>query len=117
MIRMTSRLVAGLWAWAIFAYTSDSLLRAELLYRILALLVPHWRQEAHHGTPGPRFAVRAFGNGERGQALAEEGLILALIAIVSIGALTAIGVNISDTLGQVAGTFSWLAPDTSRSRG
>jgi pilus assembly protein Flp/PilA len=39
---------------------------------------------------------------EEGQALAEYGLILALIAVVCILALTAIGLAISGTLGDVA---------------
>jgi Flp pilus assembly pilin Flp len=39
---------------------------------------------------------------EGGQALAEYGLILALIATVSIIALTALGLVISGTLDQVA---------------
>jgi pilus assembly protein Flp/PilA len=39
---------------------------------------------------------------EKGQALAEYGLILALIAVVCILALTAIGLAISGTLGSVA---------------
>jgi len=39
---------------------------------------------------------------EEGQALAEYGLILALIAVVCILALTAIGLAVSGTLGDVA---------------
>ena len=39
---------------------------------------------------------------EGGQALAEYGLILALIATVSILAATALGLAITDTLDQVA---------------
>ena len=38
---------------------------------------------------------------EEGQALAEYGLILALIATVSIIAVTAIGLGVSDTLDTV----------------
>jgi len=38
---------------------------------------------------------------EAGQALTEYGLILALIAVVSIVAVTAIGVVVSDTLDEV----------------
>jgi Flp pilus assembly pilin Flp len=39
---------------------------------------------------------------EAGQALTEYGLILALIAVVSIVAVTAIGIAVSDTLDEVA---------------
>lgn len=38
---------------------------------------------------------------EKGQALAEYGLILALIAVIAIGALTLLGTNISATLGSI----------------
>ncbi len=39
---------------------------------------------------------------EKGQALSEYGLILALIAVIAIGALTLLGTNVSGTLGSVA---------------
>ena len=39
---------------------------------------------------------------EAGQALTEYGLILALIAAVSILAVTAIGLAVSDTLDEVS---------------
>jgi len=39
---------------------------------------------------------------EEGQALAEYGLILALIAVVCIAALTLLGGNISATLSNIA---------------
>ena len=42
---------------------------------------------------------------EAGQGLAEYGLILALIAVVCIGALTALGTGISGTLGQITGSL------------
>ena len=38
---------------------------------------------------------------EEGQGLAEYGLILALIAVVCIIALEALGTGISDTLGSI----------------
>jgi pilus assembly protein Flp/PilA len=41
-------------------------------------------------------------NGEAGQGLAEYGLILALIAIVCVGALGALGVGVRDSAGFVA---------------
>ncbi len=40
-------------------------------------------------------------NREGGQALAEYGLLLALIAVVCIAALTALGLAISGTLGSI----------------
>lgn len=44
-----------------------------------------------------------FARDEKGQALAEYSLILAFIAMVCILALTAIGVAVSGTLGDVSG--------------
>jgi pilus assembly protein Flp/PilA len=40
--------------------------------------------------------------GEKGQALAEYGLILALIAVICVGALTLLGGNVNTTLGTIA---------------
>ena len=42
---------------------------------------------------------------EDGQALAEYGLLLALIAVVCILALTALGLAIQGTLGSIAGAI------------
>jgi len=42
---------------------------------------------------------------EDGQALAEYGLLLALIAVVCILALTALGLAIQGTLGSIAGSI------------
>ena len=39
---------------------------------------------------------------EKGQALAEYGLILALIAVICVGALTLLGGNVNTTLGTIA---------------
>ncbi len=39
---------------------------------------------------------------EEGQALAEYGLILALIAVVAVGALTALGLAVSGQLQTIA---------------
>lgn len=47
---------------------------------------------------------------EEGQALAEYGLILALIAVVCILALTALGLAVSDQLDDIAGVMPGLAP-------
>jgi len=41
--------------------------------------------------------------GEKGQAMAEYGLVLALIAVVCIAALTAIGLGISGSLDSITG--------------
>ncbi|HET8653577.1 MAG TPA: Flp family type IVb pilin [Gaiellaceae bacterium] len=40
---------------------------------------------------------------EEGQALVEYALILALVAVVSIGALTLLGTNVSGVLNNIAG--------------
>ena len=50
-------------------------------------------------------AVKLQSRDEEGQGLAEYGLILALIAVVCIGALTALGTGISGTLGQITGSL------------
>ena len=42
---------------------------------------------------------------EEGQALAEYGLILALIAVVCILALTALGLAVADQLDDIAGVM------------
>ena len=50
-------------------------------------------------------ALSAFER-EKGQALAEYGLILALIAVVAILALTALGLAISGKLDNVTGALA-----------
>ncbi len=42
---------------------------------------------------------------ERGAAMAEYGLLVALIAVVCIGAVTALGTAVSGKLGEAAGAF------------
>lgn len=42
---------------------------------------------------------------EEGQGLAEYGLILALIAVVCIGALQLLGTNISSYIGKINAAF------------
>jgi len=42
---------------------------------------------------------------EDGQALAEYGLLLALIAVVCLFALTALGLAIAGTLGSITGAL------------
>jgi pilus assembly protein Flp/PilA len=44
-------------------------------------------------------------NREEGQALVEYALILALVAIVAIGGLTALGTNVNTLLQSVADTL------------
>ena len=39
---------------------------------------------------------------KKGQALSEYGLILALVAVIAIGALTVLGGSVNTTLGNVA---------------
>ncbi|HVD26832.1 MAG TPA: Flp family type IVb pilin [Gaiellaceae bacterium] len=46
--------------------------------------------------------VASMRDREEGQALVEYALILALIAVVSITALTALGTNVSARLDQIA---------------
>jgi Flp pilus assembly pilin Flp len=43
--------------------------------------------------------------GEEGQALVEYALILALVSVVAIGTLSAIGVGVLGKLGEVAGAL------------
>ena len=50
-------------------------------------------------------AIVARFDREDGQALAEYGLLLALIAVVCILALTALGFAIRDTLGSITGSM------------
>jgi len=50
-------------------------------------------------------AIVARFDREDGQALAEYGLLLALIAVICIAALTALGLAIMGTLGSITGAF------------
>ncbi|ACL24810.1 Flp family type IVb pilin [Chloroflexus aggregans] len=49
--------------------------------------------------------LRSFFAKEEGQGLVEYALILVLIAVVVIGALTALGTNISGLFSQLADTI------------
>jgi len=49
--------------------------------------------------------IHAMREREEGQALVEYALILSLIAVVCIGALTALGVGVSGILSQIAGNL------------
>jgi pilus assembly protein Flp/PilA len=46
--------------------------------------------------------IKALGDDEEGQGLVEYALILVLVSIVAIGALTAIGTNVSNVLQTIA---------------
>jgi pilus assembly protein Flp/PilA len=50
-------------------------------------------------------ASRKFAQAEEGASLVEYGLLLALIAVVCIGAVSALGKSISGMLGGLAGTI------------
>lgn len=45
--------------------------------------------------------VKKLWTGQKGQGMAEYGLILALVAVVVIGALQALGGSISDKMNEV----------------
>jgi pilus assembly protein Flp/PilA len=49
--------------------------------------------------------ARVMATREEGQALVEYALILALVSVVAIGTLTAIGVGVLAKLGEVAGAL------------
>jgi Flp pilus assembly pilin Flp len=53
-----------------------------------------------------RTAVRERLAMEDGQALIEYALVLALIALVTIGVLQAVGANVSDLLNKVSSSMS-----------
>jgi pilus assembly protein Flp/PilA len=55
-------------------------------------------------------ALRARLDREDGQALVEYALILALIAVVSIAILTALGVNVSRVFNSVNTQISAVVP-------
>jgi len=52
-----------------------------------------------------RYLLHRLASGERGQGMAEYGLILALIAIAVIAALTLMGTNLSDLFNSIAGSL------------
>jgi pilus assembly protein Flp/PilA len=50
--------------------------------------------------------LKTFWNREEGQGLVEYALILVLVSIVAIGALAAIGTNVTTVLQTIADTLS-----------
>ena len=50
--------------------------------------------------------LKTFWNREEGQGLVEYALILVLVSIVAIGALAAIGTNVTNVLQTIADTLS-----------
>ncbi|MFQ6020168.1 MAG: Flp family type IVb pilin [Dehalococcoidia bacterium] len=50
--------------------------------------------------------VLAHFRNEKGQALAEYGLILALIAVVTVAALVVIGTQLNVTFGDIGGCLT-----------
>jgi Flp pilus assembly pilin Flp len=61
------------------------------------------------GRKGGEFGMveffNALRNREEGQALVEYALILSLVSVVALGALAAIGVNVTNILNQIAGAL------------
>ena len=53
--------------------------------------------------------VKRFVRDEEGATMVEYGLMVALIAVVCIGAVTLLGTNISDWFGRVAAKLTPLA--------
>ncbi len=50
-------------------------------------------------------AVQSFGRRDEGQDLLEYALLVALIALVAVGAVTAAGVQVNAIFGQIAGAI------------
>ncbi len=50
-------------------------------------------------------AVQSFGRQDEGQDLLEYALLVALIALVAVGAVTAAGVQVDAIFGQIAGAI------------
>ncbi len=50
-------------------------------------------------------AVRSFARQDEGQDLLEYALLVALIALVAVGAVTAAGVQVNNIFGQIAGAI------------
>jgi len=50
-------------------------------------------------------AIARLKYGEDGQGMAEYGLILALVAVVVVGAVTTLGTNINTKITSIAGSI------------
>ena len=50
--------------------------------------------------------LKSLGRREEGQDLLEYALLIALIAIVCVGAITLAGANVRDTFNNIAGSIS-----------
>jgi len=50
--------------------------------------------------------LRAFVNHDEGQDLLEYALLVALIALVAVGAITLAGTNVNDIFGRIAAALS-----------
>lgn len=53
--------------------------------------------------------IRNFGNEEDGATMVEYGLMVALIAVVCLVAVTALGVNVAAIFQQIANSISGTA--------
>ena len=53
--------------------------------------------------------VRAFAKNDEGQDLLEYALLVALIALVAVGAVTAAGTSVSNIFTKIAGSLSTSA--------
>ena len=64
------------------------------------------RKRAGSGQPARRFRVRFINRDETGASLVEYALLLALIAVVAIGALVFLGHTVSNTLNNVGNSIA-----------
>jgi pilus assembly protein Flp/PilA len=53
--------------------------------------------------------VKAFGRNEEGQDLLEYALLIALIALVAVGAVTAAGLSVNDIFTRIAAAIGSAA--------
>lgn len=90
---------------------------AGIPVRLRIPLSANWRDATGPATRAYRLlsssALLRAGD-ERGQALVEEGLILALIALLGVGTLTVLGSHVSDAIGSVSASLGALDPGVRR---